>query len=209
MALGQFSLGQNINGWTENILGWECIFKHNFVIILVRGLTLSNFFCKSFGSVRKWAGLKILIFKRYVFRIWYCNQAQFKIGLDKVKFYKEILEKPYHLWLCFKTTIRWAYFELSIGCKRKSSTGPGLTLLFFIDLLLGIQIHLAILKFEGKFFCGLLRVYELYRACTIITRSWFEFALDYKLRILDSRFAAFPCLVHKLSAILTALQHRP
>ena len=35
-------------------------------------------------------------------------------------------------------------------------------------------------------------------------------ALDYKPpRILGPRIAEFPCLVHKLSVILTALQHKP
>ena len=43
----------------------------------------------------------------------------------------------------------------------------------------------------------------------IITRSWFETALDYKSRILGQKIEAFPFLVHKLSVILTALQYKP
>ena len=45
-----------------------------------------------------------------------------------------------------------------------------------------------------------------YRMRSIITRSWFETTLDYRLRILDPKIEEFPCLVHKLSVKLTALQ---
>ena len=48
-----------------------------------------------------------------------------------------------------------------------------------------------------------------YRTGAIMTRSWFETDLDYKPRILDPKFEEFPCLVHKLSVILTALQYKP
>ena len=34
-------------------------------------------------------------------------------------------------------------------------------------------------------------------------------ALDYKPRILDPEIEKFPCLVHKLSVKLTALQYKP
>ena len=37
---------------------------------------------------------------------------------------------------------------------------------------------------------------SMYRTCTIITRSWFETPLVYKLRILGSKIEEFPCLVH-------------
>ena len=43
----------------------------------------------------------------------------------------------------------------------------------------------------------------------IITHPGFENALDYKPRILGSKIEEFPCLVHKLSVILTALQYKP
>ena len=43
----------------------------------------------------------------------------------------------------------------------------------------------------------------------IVTRSGFETALDYKPRILDPNIEEFPCLVHKLSVTLTALQYKP
>ena len=49
---------------------------------------------------------------------------------------------------------------------------------------------------------------HIYRTRAIITRSWFETALDYKPRILDPKIEEFPCLVHKLSVILTALQYK-
>ena len=48
-----------------------------------------------------------------------------------------------------------------------------------------------------------------YRASAIVTRSWFETALDYKSRILGPKIEEFPCLVHKLSVTLTALQYKP
>ena len=47
-----------------------------------------------------------------------------------------------------------------------------------------------------------------YRACAFITRSWFETALDYKPRFLGSKIEEYPCLVHKLSVILTALYYK-
>ena len=48
-----------------------------------------------------------------------------------------------------------------------------------------------------------------YRRRNIITRSWFETALNHKLRTLDPKIEEFPCLVHKLSVTLTALQYEP
>jgi len=48
-----------------------------------------------------------------------------------------------------------------------------------------------------------------YRTRAIITRSWFETALDYKPRILEPKIEEFSCLVHKLSVTLTALQYKP
>ena len=48
-----------------------------------------------------------------------------------------------------------------------------------------------------------------YRTRAIITCSWFETALNYKPRILDPKIEEFPCLVHKLSVTLTALQYKP
>ena len=48
-----------------------------------------------------------------------------------------------------------------------------------------------------------------YRTRAIITRSWFETALDYYLRILGWKIEEFPCLEHKLSVILTALIYKP
>ena len=48
-----------------------------------------------------------------------------------------------------------------------------------------------------------------YRTRAIITRSLFETALDYKPQILGPNIEEFPCLVHKLSVILTALQYKP
>ena len=50
---------------------------------------------------------------------------------------------------------------------------------------------------------------DIYRTHAIITRSQFETALDYKPRILGSKIEEFPFVVHKLSAILTALQYKP
>ena len=47
-----------------------------------------------------------------------------------------------------------------------------------------------------------------YRTHTIITDSWFGTAYHYKSRILGSKIEEFPCLVHKLSVILTALQYK-
>ena len=41
----------------------------------------------------------------------------------------------------------------------------------------------------------------------IITHSWFETALDYKTRILETKIEEFPCLVHKLSVTLTAVKN--
>ena len=49
----------------------------------------------------------------------------------------------------------------------------------------------------------------IYRTRAIITRSWFETALNYKPRILDPKIEEFPCLLHKLSVTLTALQDKP
>ena len=49
----------------------------------------------------------------------------------------------------------------------------------------------------------------MYRTRATITRSWFETALNYKPRILDQKIEEFPCLVHKLSVTLTALQYKP
>ena len=48
-----------------------------------------------------------------------------------------------------------------------------------------------------------------YRRRNIITRSWFETALNHKPRTLDPKIEEFPCLVHKLSVTLTALQYKP
>ena len=48
-----------------------------------------------------------------------------------------------------------------------------------------------------------------YHMHAIITRSWFETTLDYKLWILDPKIEEFPCLVHELSVTLTALQYKP
>ena len=45
-----------------------------------------------------------------------------------------------------------------------------------------------------------------YRTSAIIIRSCFETALNYKPPILDLKIVEFPCLVHKLSVTLTALQ---
>ena len=47
------------------------------------------------------------------------------------------------------------------------------------------------------------------RAPLFITRFWFDTALNYKPRILDSKIEAFPCLVHKFFVTLTALQYKP
>ena len=47
-----------------------------------------------------------------------------------------------------------------------------------------------------------------YRMRAIITRSLFETASDYLPRILGPKIAEFPCLVHKLSLILTTLQYK-
>ena len=47
----------------------------------------------------------------------------------------------------------------------------------------------------------------MYRTPAIITRSWFETALDYKPRFLGPKIEEFPILVHKLSVILTDLQY--
>ena len=52
-------------------------------------------------------------------------------------------------------------------------------------------------------------IINIYRTRAIITRSWFETALNYKPRILDPKIEEFPCLVHKLSVTLTALQYKP
>ena len=49
----------------------------------------------------------------------------------------------------------------------------------------------------------------IYHMCATITCSWFETALKYKPRILDPKIEEFPCLVHKLSVTLTALQYKP
>ena len=49
----------------------------------------------------------------------------------------------------------------------------------------------------------------IYRTRAILTRSWFETALDYKPRILGQAIEEFPRLVHKLSVILTDLQCKP
>ena len=46
---------------------------------------------------------------------------------------------------------------------------------------------------------------SIYCTCTITTLSWFETALDYKLRILGPKIEDFPCLLHKLSVTLTTL----
>ena len=89
---------------------------------------------------------------------------------------------------------------------------------FFLMLTSTIANKIGRLFFK---FCDLLRIYELYIAsgqircfngshCTyrtrvIITRSWFETALDYKPRILGPKKDEFYCLVHKLSVILAAL----
>ena len=48
-----------------------------------------------------------------------------------------------------------------------------------------------------------------YHTPAIITRSWFETALDCKPRILDSKIEEFLVLVHKLSVTLTTLQYKP
>ena len=48
----------------------------------------------------------------------------------------------------------------------------------------------------------------MYFTRAIITRSWFETARDYKPQILGPKFEEFPCLLHKLSVILTALQYK-
>ena len=48
-----------------------------------------------------------------------------------------------------------------------------------------------------------------YHMRAIITRSWFETGLDYNPRILGPKIEEFPCLVHKLSVILTALLYKP
>ena len=48
-----------------------------------------------------------------------------------------------------------------------------------------------------------------YLTGAIVTRSWFETALDHKPRILGPKMEEFPSLVDKLSAILTALQYKP
>ena len=49
-------------------------------------------------------------------------------------------------------------------------------------------------------FIGHVKKYMYYRTRDIITRSWFETA-DF--------IEEFPCLVHKLSVILTALDYKP
>ena len=50
---------------------------------------------------------------------------------------------------------------------------------------------------------------DMYCTRAITTRSWFETALNYEPQILDSEIKEFPCLVHKLSAIPTALKYKP
>ena len=47
---------------------------------------------------------------------------------------------------------------------------------------------------------------NIYRTRAIITRSWFETALDYKPRILGPTFLVY---VLKQSAILTSLDYKP
>ena len=47
-----------------------------------------------------------------------------------------------------------------------------------------------------------LGTYVKYCTRTIITRSWFESALDYNPRILDPKIEEFHCLVHKLSGTI-------
>ena len=54
-----------------------------------------------------------------------------------------------------------------------------------------------------------LKVEAKYRTRTILTRSLFETALNYKPRILDPKIKEFPCLVHKLSVTLTPPQYKP
>jgi hypothetical protein len=48
----------------------------------------------------------------------------------------------------------------------------------------------------------------IYRTCAIIVLSLFETALNYKPKILGYKIEEFPCLVHKLSVILTPLQYK-
>ena len=46
-----------------------------------------------------------------------------------------------------------------------------------------------------------------YHTRAIITRSWFETALNYKPRIFDPKMDEFPCLAHKFSVTLTAVKN--
>ena len=59
----------------------------------------------------------------------------------------------------------------------------------------------------GKIFSK--RAFLFTCAKAIITRSWFETALNYKLWILDPKIEEFPFLVHKLSVTLIALRYKP
>ena len=51
-------------------------------------------------------------------------------------------------------------------------------------------------------------IYYIYCTHATITRSWFETTLICKPQILDRKIEEFPCLVHKLSVTLTALQYK-
>ena len=48
-----------------------------------------------------------------------------------------------------------------------------------------------------------------YRKRAIITRYWFETALDYKPWILGKQIKELPCLVYTLSVIQIALIYKP
>ena len=81
-----------------------------------------------------------------------------------------------------------------------------------IETATGIKLFSSKEAFEGHYIVSELPYFTAlgkYRTRAIITRSWFETALDYKLQNLDPKIEEFPCLVHKFAVTPTALQYKP
>ena len=71
----------------------------------------------------------------------------------------------------------------------------------------GIKTNALFYSFDSRFLPKSLTSLLVNDLITVWEPLWPAF--DYKLRILDPKIEEFPCLVHKLSVTLTALQYKP
>ena len=125
------------------------------------------------------------------------------------------MENVRHLIIVLVTSVGLVWIVQPVLKNPAVNMGLATKLLSVIVIRNGSEViakHVSILVNQDVFFLTFWIIHYYYlKYCTraIITRSWFETSLNYKTQILGSKIEVFPCLVHKLSVILTALQCKP